>query len=181
MRVVVRVLWIAAAIITAVTPSLAQDASRVGISIGQPAAIGVHIPASSAVTIRPEVSFGGSSVKDTTIETSSWTLGLNVSALVYVHHDDRLRTYIAPRLEYAHSSIDTSSSSIVLPALDSGRNTWGGSGWFGAQYALSDRFSVFGELGFGASTSRFPTTSGTARPSAKNWGTRTAVGIVFFR
>ncbi len=180
MRVLVRALWIPVAMLAAVRPSHAQGAPRVGISMGYPAVIGIHIPASQAVTIRPEISFGGTSLTDVTVETSSWTLGLNVSALFYVHHDDRLRTYIAPRLEYGHASIDTSSSSIVLPTLDNDRNTWGGSGLFGAHYSLSNRFGVFGEVGFGYSTSTLPATSGTATPSAKSWGTRTAVGIVFF-
>jgi hypothetical protein len=148
--------------------------------MGYPSAIGIHIPVSRVVTIRPEISFSGTSLEDVTVETSSWIVGLNVSALFYVHHDDRLRTYIAPRLEYGHAWIDASSSSIALPLLNSDRTTWGGSGLFGAHYSLSDRFGIFGEIGFGFSTSTLPGTILTATPTSKSWGTRTAVGIVFF-
>ena len=175
-----RALWILVVILAAARPSHGQDASGVGISMGYPGAIGIHIPVSPAVTIRPELSFGGTSLTDTTVETSSWTLGLNISALFYVHHDDRLRTYIAPRLEFGYSSIDTSSTTIALPGLDGDRHTWGGSGSFGAHYSLSERFGVFGEVGSGFSTSTLPTTSGTPSPTAKSWGTRSAVGIVFY-
>lgn len=176
-----RALWITVVLLASATAAHAQDESRLGISMGYPAAIGVHIPLSDTVTIRPAISFTGTSVTDTTIETSTWNLGLNVSALFYVHHDDRLRTYIAPTLEYGHGATNTSSSTILLPTtLDSDRDTWGGSGLFGAQYSLNDRFGLFGEFGFGASMTRLPATSGTDRPSAKSWGTRTAVGVIFF-
>lgn len=169
------------ALLAAAPSAYAQDAPKLGFSMGYPAAIGVHIPVADVVTIRPEVSFSATSVTDATIDTSSWNLGLSVSVLVALYRDDRLRTYIAPRLEYGRASTDSSSSTVVLPTtLDSDRNTWGGSGLFGAQYSLSSRFGVFGELGFGFSTTRLPAPVGTPRPSAQSWGTRTAVGIVFF-
>jgi hypothetical protein len=169
-----------AALVAAATAAHAQDAPRLGISMGYPAAIGVHLRVSEGLTIRPEISFTGTSVDQATIETSSWNLGVNVSALFTVHGDDRLRTYVAPRLEYARVSTNTSSDILLVPvSLDSGRNVWGATGLFGARYSLSDRFALFGELGFGFSKTTLSDLD-AQQPSIRNWGTRTGVGVVFF-
>lgn len=64
-------------------------------------------------------------------------------------------------------------------------------GSFGAQYALHKRFSAFGEVGFGyswlstSSTSRTSSVFGNLitpdeEPRSRNWGTRSAVGIIFY-
>jgi hypothetical protein len=178
-----RLLLVAGGLLAYGTSVFAQDQSKVGLTMGFPAQIGVIFHVSDKVAIRPEVNFTGNSADVGGTSTSSWVFGLGVSALCYVSQHDHLRTYIAPRLDYSHGSTSTSPNSQIT-LNDTSRNTWGGAGSFGAQYALSDRFSVFGEAGFGVSHASTPLTATlsttTLKVNTTAWGTRGAVGVIFY-
>jgi predicted porin len=61
-------------------------------------------------------------------------------------------------------------------------------GLFGAEYSLHKRFSVFGEVGFGYTTSSSKSKSSPPSPiddliaggSAHGWSTRTGAGVIFY-
>jgi len=188
----IRRVLVLCSVLIAATPALAgaQEKHKAGITMGYPAAIGILWHVTDKVALRPELSFGGSST-DTSgsaldISGDGWTIGTGVSALFYLRTDDRLRTYISPRFVYGHSSSTSSTSGlaavtgITTTELTQSTNSIGGIGSFGAQYAVGDRFTLFGEFGFGFShidttASLTPTTS-----SGNSWGTRAGVGIVFY-
>jgi hypothetical protein len=68
----------------------AQERGDVGITMGDPAAVGVLFHVSDSLAIRPEVSFS-TTTTDIPLTTSSSTLyGVGVSALIYVKRWDAL-------------------------------------------------------------------------------------------
>jgi hypothetical protein len=106
---------------------------------------------------------------------------------------------VAPRFTYsrlAGSSERTSESfslinfSVVTTTTTTTETTIttkSATGLFGAQYSLHKRFSAFGEVGFGYSTSRSsgkttppPTFEISLNPSTHGWGTRTGAGVIFY-
>jgi hypothetical protein len=174
-------LVLALAVCSAV-PANAQDTSKIGITMGAPQSIGV-LWQSKKFALRPEVTFSGSSTSVSsnvsTGNSSGWNVGLGVSALFYLHQYDRLRTYIAPRFDYSHSSATvTTSTGGSLP--DTSRWSAGGAGSFGAQYAIADKFGVFGEAGFTFSHTTLPSIITAAEGHINAWGTRAEVGVIFY-
>ena len=168
----------------------AQDKGKVGLTMGYPGAIGIQWHVSDKVAIRPEFSFTGSSSELESgsfgSEGDSWTFGTNISALFYLTTDDKLRTYFAPRFTWSHGSSESELTGplptpiIVETESKSSGDAYGFGGSFGAQYGLGDRFLVFGELGFNYGHATSENNRSTTKTTTNAWGTRTAVGIVFF-
>jgi hypothetical protein len=169
---------------------LAQDASRVGVAMGYPAAVGVIWEATNRLAIRPEVTFsfmsGDSSDATGTIAgtSSAWTAGVGVSALFYIGGAADVRTYLSPKFSYWHNS----SSAGLAPGGSRSQNAssdYAVAGSFGAQYALGKRFSVYGEVGltYAWQTSSFSSTTANVvgtDSTAHSVGTRSAVGVIAF-
>jgi hypothetical protein len=159
----------------------AQDPPKTGIVIGYPTTVGILWHAGDKVAIRPEFAISGSNsdVGGSSFVThvSGWGVGVGVSALFYLHTDDHLRTYFVPRFAYTHTSNSTENSSVTASKTSVTSHTYGGSGSFGAEYGLGNRFAVFGELGFEVSHHSGPNTTSTV---GENWGTRGGVGVVFY-
>jgi hypothetical protein len=180
----------AAMLLLAGGTAAAQDHGRVGVTAGYPSTIGIIWHASDKIAIRPEISVSGGSSGSTAgsfdTDANRWSLGTGASVLFYLHTYERLRTYISPSLSYAHvSSTSTSSGlSAALGITTASVTTTGrsieGAGSFGAQYSLSDKFSVFGELGFGVSHAWSTSTLTSTRVTGNTWGTRTAVAMIFY-
>ena len=76
----------------------------------------------------------------------NWQASIGVSALFYVSKHDALRTYISPRWAYTRIASESEGVGSISSASGNVNNVTGS---FGAQYALSRRFSVFGEVGIG--------------------------------
>jgi hypothetical protein len=162
----------------------AQDAKKVGITMGYPTSVGVLWHVSDKVAIRPELSFGGGTAETTgsgiSVSSDNFTVTTGVSALFYLHTDDKLRTYVTPRFTYSHASTTSDSSSITNFSAEQTGNATGVQGLFGAQYGLGNRFAVFGELGFGFAHTTQKSSSSPTKGTSDSWGTRSAVGIVFY-
>jgi hypothetical protein len=182
-----RTLGLAAAITVgwAAGTASAQDDSRVGITMGYPASIGILWQATERVALRPEITLSRTSAESTatssltvftpdgrliTSTTTSrltndlWQVSAGLSALFYLTKHDALRTYLSPRWAYTRSSnSSTSDRTAIVTSGDSTGQFVGGS--VGAQYALGRRFSVFGEIGLGFSRTRIaPTVITTVVP-----------------
>jgi opacity protein-like surface antigen len=179
----------------------AQDTPKIGLSMGYPAAIGVIWHVTDRLALRPEISvtksateFIGSSLTfssggvltNTTTSTTldTWQVGVGLSALFYLSKHDALRTYLSPRYAYTRQSSSPSSSNTPTSVV-TGSNGHGNfvSGAFGAEYALGDRFSVFGEIGLGYSrTVSSPTSSlvGIGGSTASNLSTRSGAGVILY-
>lgn len=164
----------------------AQDTRTVGVTIAYPAAVGILWHASDTVAIRPDVSFSGSSsdatIGTTSFSSSAWNVGVGVSALFYLRKYDHLRTYFSPRYTYSRTSSTSTPANPTqgtLPDTTQTSTANGFAGSFGAQYGLSDRFSLFGELGFGFAHSTAKSDTGT-QGSGNAWGLRSGVGVVLY-
>ena len=167
-----------------------QEEGKVGITMGFPASIGVIFHATDRVAVRPELSFSTNTSEGTVSSTSDgWSVGTGVSALFYVATHDHVRTYVSPRISYSRFST-TSTSTISIPATTfsttATTSLWGGAGSFGAQYAPTPKFSVFGEVGLAYShqSGHVSVSTGLIVPptdaKGHQWGTRAGVGVVFY-
>jgi hypothetical protein len=172
-----------AVLLTAAGQASAQD-KKVGLTMGYPSAFGVVWHVTDKVALRPELSLAGGSSETTASAFSSnsdvTTIATGISALFYLNTADKLRTYVSPRFTYSHSTTDQDLSSITNSSAKSTSSNTGGQGSFGAQYYVSDRFAVFGELGIGFAHTENSSNATTTKGSAWAWGTRSAVGIVFY-
>jgi len=182
------------------SPVSAQDEPRVGITMGYPASLDLVWQVNEGLALRPELVVSSSSneitimtavpiinggVTATTSQVSTndnWQASIGVSALFYVSKHDALRTYVSPR--WAYTRVSSESGGVGSISSSSGNvNTVTGS--FGAQYALSRRFSVFGEVGAGYSrTTNKPTggpvSSFATASTTDSVATRSGAGVVLY-
>jgi hypothetical protein len=160
-------------------PAFAQQPSKVGLTLGYPQSVGLVIPVTDNVTLRPEMAFSRSSTEfegPFVIDDSrtSTTFGAGISALFYVSSWNDLRAYVSPRFLYSRASSDDDAKGTAYSVTGS----------FGAQYSLSDRFAVFGEVGLGWSRSESESFSSVTTIRATNrtttWSTRSALGAAIY-
>lgn len=160
----------------------AQDAAKTGVVMGYPASFGVIWHVNDSVAIRPEATFSWASFESldsSQPNTSNWQVGVGASGLFYVGRHDNLRPYVSPQWRYSHAgSGNTVSGSNNANQVN---------GMFGAQYALGDRFGVFGETGVAYSrssttltiqTSLLPTSSMTRHTDT--FGVVGRVGVILY-
>ena len=181
----------------------AQEKGAFGLTMGYPTSIGAVWHLSNSVALRPEVNFGfggsessreflGQSYES---ESDHSSVEFGISVLFYQQPRERLRTYFAPRFGYSHISSSSSADveipefilppglDIELPDLDdlieneSSRSAYSFGGVFGGQYALSDRFSIFGEVGID-----YRTSGGSSSLDIDTWnlGVRSAIGVILY-
>jgi hypothetical protein len=188
MRIVRNMAAAFAMVVVCASGAAAQDRSTVGITMGYPASVGIIWHLGDKIAIRPELTFSGSSSESTTpsgstVETESegWTLGTGISALFYLHDYDRLRTYFSPRFTYNKVTSTISSTNGVFNSSSTGRaSTYGIAGNFGAEGRIADKFSAFGEVGFGYNHTTTSSSSSSTRVEGDSWGTRAGVGVIFY-
>ena len=179
----------------------AQDQPSVGVTMGYPASIGVVWHVSDRIAIRPEVSLqqisttstsvittvvgivgGNVTTTTTTTQTTSdqWNTAVGASGLFYLERWEALRTYVSPRFLYSRSTSSSASSNSVSNN-EFTSNSYFFSGSVGADYTLSRRFGVYGELGFGYS---YQSTTNSFAPAGSNTGhtisTRSGVGAILY-
>ena len=176
------------AIVTALTsaPAHAQDASKVGITMGYPAAVGIVWQASEKVAIRPAISFVRSNSTSTSISSGSntWNLGTSVAALAYLKKYDNVRTYFSPSYHYSRTSLTItppSSSASPVGPIKTTSNSNGGAAAFGAEYAPSSHIRIYGEVGITFThLTQSASSTNLLNASANAWGTTAGVGFVFY-
>jgi hypothetical protein len=161
----------------------AQDNGKTGITMGYPAAVGIVTHITDRVAIRPElnVSFSSGTTElfpfaDTRSDGSA--IGIGVSALIYLGTGDKLRPYFSPRYTFARTS--SSSNSELRGSSESTSTSHTVAGSFGVQYALHDRFSIFGEVGVGHAVNRQKIGITESRSESRQTGTRSGVGVIFY-
>ena len=183
-----RVVLAAMATVAVPMAALAQEKGDAGLTMGYPGAIGVIYHVTDRFAIRPEITFaisnGKSETPFSTSEGDTATIGVGVSGIFYLKQVDKLRTYICPRYTYSHSD-STTTSSVLNPILDdeettSTNNAHAFVGTFGAQYALHERFSIFGEVGAGFTHTHSRSELSGLSSSSNQLSTRTGAGVVFY-
>jgi len=182
----------AALLVCAPGTTAAQEAGKVGLTMGFPAAVGIQWHVTDKVAIRPEFLFSTSSSElsgnSIATESDGWAFGTNISALFYLSTDDRLRTYVAPRFTWSGTNTTSELSGPVINPLtgetitesESTGNAYSFGGSFGAQYGLGERFIVFGELGLSYAHATTESNLSRFKTTTNGFGTRAAVGVVFF-
>jgi hypothetical protein len=176
----------AIALLCAATTSFAQDRRRTGLVVTTGAAVGLILPVSERVAIRPDISFSRSRVESersssSEVETSS--VSLAASLLFTTHRWDNLSTYVSPRLSYTRSAgTSVLSSGTTSTTFETTNTGYGLTGSFGVDYRLGERFAVFGETGltFTRQTSESDVSVSLGDTTARSFGTRSAVGVVFY-
>ena len=162
----------------------AQGAGKTGVTMGYPASIGIVWHATNKVAIRPDLSLSGGSaeISGSSFEndTDALSLGTGVSVLFYLRTYEHLKTYFSPRFTYSRTRTTSTSSGFTTASSTATSTSTGGAGSFGAQYALGDKFSVFGEVGFGVSHQKGTTSTSSNKATGNSWGTRTGVGVIFY-
>lgn len=213
-RSVASFVWIVAVLPAA--PAHAQDHGQVGLSMGYPASVGIVWQVADRFAVRPEISLVQSSTVNLTTLTvtfttpfntqtqttqtqltiDSTTVGTGVSALFYVGKREGLSTYVSPRYAYTRgtgttvaTSTSTGSGTAAPSTTETATRSHVVTGSFGAQYALSRRFCVFGEIGLGythgkaspeSSPSSSPSTTSRSESTNHAVSTRSGVGVVFY-
>lgn len=176
--------FFALAVLLAVPGIASAQDKKVGLTMGYPSSIAVVWHLSDKVALRPELSLAGGSVETSTsgfsFDTDTNAIGTGISALFYLNTADKLRPYVSPRFTYTHSTTEQDLSSITNSSTKGTSNSTGGQGSFGVQYYVSDRFAAFGELGVGFAHSESTTGLTPTKGTGWTWGTRSAVGIVFY-
>jgi len=147
----------------------AQDAPKLGLTMGYPSAIGVSWQAAERVAFRPELTATRGSSEGSTTDpiigatgtstpSDNWQVGVGLSALFYLTHDGGFRTYVTPRFAYSKTNASNAVAGSVVSSTSDGW-TYTTSGSFGAQYSFARHFGVFGEVGaaYTSSTNRVST------------------------
>jgi hypothetical protein len=164
----------------------AQDAHKVGLTMGYPSSVGILWNVSRRVAVRPEISFTWTSNEftsalDAKSTTTATAVGGGISGLFYMTTADKLRTYISPRFTYGRLTTETTTQGFPNGTSGSG-NTYSAAGSFGAQYAAGDRFTIFGEVGIGYSTQDSSSEVGIfgSTNATRSWSSRTGAGVVLY-
>ena len=179
----------------------AQERGQIGLSMGYPGSIGIVWHLSDAVAVRPDFQFRGTSVGGDYDETTT-TVGVGISALVYIAKRDALHMYVSPRFAYTRTTAELPAAvyadlpaslvpsvtlvpRVAFPTLKTTSTTKMIAGSFGAQYAVHKRFSVFGEAGFsyGKLDTGYPSTLAlitVPNTGPRTWGTQTAAGVIVY-
>jgi opacity protein-like surface antigen len=165
--------------------AVAQDQGDVGMTIGHPGSVGVLWHVSDRVAVRPEFQFSYISSESTVGElglassSHGWNFAPGVSALFFLQRFNNLRTYFSPRFTFSRSTSSFESDASGSTATSTNKS-YSGTASFGTQYSFSDRFSLFAEIGLGATRTTGSSALSSARSSGYQWTTRTGVGAAFY-
>lgn len=156
----------------------AQEAGKIGVTMGFPESVGLIWHATEKMAVRPEFSFTTNSTDADFAESSNTTFSTGLSALFYLDRQDRFATYVSPRYAFRRSASEVEGRRGE--EQESSSRTHLVSGSFGAQYWLGERFSLFGELGLAYLWGSAGDDDEDDEPTARSFDTRSAVGIVFY-
>jgi hypothetical protein len=157
----------------------AQEAGKVGITMGYPAGFGMIWHASDKLAVRPEFTFAFGSSESTLSEADSTGVGLGVSVLFYTKKWDNAAAYVAPRFAWSHTNSESTGGFNGFVSEATG-NAYVYSGSFGAQGWVGDHFSAYGEVGLGYSTSSTKSSLTSSKLSSNTFSIRSGVGVAFY-
>jgi hypothetical protein len=165
-------------VVLASSTAAAQEAGKVGLTMGFPAAVGVIWHATPRVALRPEFTFTHSSSEGLSVDSSTTAVGLGIGALFYVKKWDSVATYWTPRFAWGHATHEASSTFVVASEVTS--NTYQYSGSFGAQGWIGQRFSAFGEVGLAYQRGTSKSANTGLRTTSDTLTTRAGVGVALY-
>jgi hypothetical protein len=112
-------------------------ALRPALVIGGPSSIGVQLPLTPRILLRPDLSVTRTTFNVGATESKFVVVTLGMSALVWLREREALRTYAAPRVALARSTYDNGSFT----------DQWFFETAFGVSAPLTRRLAIFGEVG----------------------------------
>ena len=159
----------------------AQEKGKVGITMGYPASVGLLWHVADNVALRPEFDFAHSNRDSEISESSTDTVGLGVSLLLYMKKWDNTAAYFVPRFAWSHASAKSESDfgGSNFESKSTG-DAYTYSGSFGAQGWLGSRFSAYGEVGLAYTTASSESELSGSENKTTGFGLRSGVGIVFY-
>ncbi len=166
------------AVVVAATPlgaqGEAQDAlqgealgRRPALVIAGPATVGLQIPLSARLTLRPDLSITRTTFNVSGNESKFVNLGLGLGLLVRLGQFDGMHTYVAPRVAISRSTFDDGSTSDL----------WFFDAAFGVSAPVTKRLAIFGEVGPRVTYSDQSTS--TVENRTTNLVARSALGVTF--
>lgn len=187
MRRIGVVLLVVCAGVLAANTAAAQERGHTGLAMGIPASLSVIWHATDRFALRPEftvtkASSESTTTSGTTTSTDALGVGFAISALYYLAKTDNLSTYVSPRFSYSRNTVDaeTDSTFALFPRTETTARSIGLAGAFGAQYAVSRRFGVFGEVGVQWSDQHAEADTTDAESNGWTFAPRTAVGVILY-
>ena len=160
----------------------AQDKGDFGLTMGAPLSIGFISHISDRFALRPEIQLRASTTETEStfsgIEADSLDFSVGVSGLIYIGDKDKLRMYVSPR--YVFGRTDTKLESLFGVGGEDTFTSHSLTGSFGVQYSLHERFSVFGEAGFGVTVTERESGTSPVHSESAAFATRSAVGVTFY-
>ena len=158
----------------------AQEAGKVGVTMGFPASVGVIWHTSEKIAVRPEFSFTHSSTDSRITNSNSDTVALGVSVLFYTKKWDNAAMYLAPRFSWSHGSSESETDDGDFESSSSG-DSYTYSGSVGAQGWIGSRFSVFGEVGLSYGTASSESDNPfSSEIKNQSFTIRSGVGVVLY-
>lgn len=161
--------------------ALAQERGDTGLVVEAPGSVGLIWHVTDRLAVSPAVSFSHRAVTAEPqviddIESSASTVAFDISARFYLATWDKLQAYVSPVFNTAIHSADTDLGD---------ESSFGVAGLFGLQYALSDRFGVFGATGVSYQRSTLENTLGgplfpSIKTTVSSIGSESRVGIIFY-
>jgi hypothetical protein len=170
-----------AVIIASLIPAFAsaQEAGKVGVTMGFPASVGIIWHVSEKVAVRPDFAFVHSTYDSDLGDASSDSVGLGASVLVYLKKWENSAAYFAPRFAWSHASSESEADFGGFESKSSG-DAYTYSGSFGAQGWIGRRFSAYGEVGLSYSTGTSESEVSERETTSGGFNIRSGVGVVLY-
>jgi len=177
----------------------AQDTGKFAVAVGTlnigesaSGSVGVLWQFAHRFAVRPDFTYSykysqynnlsyGNPGFDYTQHTTTTTTGLGISGPISIYSKDNLRLYVSPRFAFYRTSISSGVSGSFHSSSES--SSWGPYSArlsFGAQYALSHRFAVYGDSGIENVWSKTPISQFGSSTRSSNWQTTTAIGLLVY-
>jgi hypothetical protein len=149
----------------------AQEGRGNALVIGGAGQLGMLFEASDRLAIRPDLSYVRGSSNSSFGSGSSWDLVVGLATLHYLSREDRLRTYWTPRVSIAFEG--------SAPSIDGEQDSYTVSVALGARGNVTDRFSLFGEVGPELDYRETSATLGgnTFTSTSRQWSIANRVGV----
>jgi opacity protein-like surface antigen len=175
-----RKLFVSAIVVCGMFPSLllAQDKvvekRKFGLTFPN---IGIIWRISDTVAFLPDINLShGWSDLGTTGDSTNNSIGVNAALRFYLHDWKGIRFYVSPRYGYGWSNVE---SPFQGSTIASELRTHSVSGAWGVEYAVSDRISLFGDIGIRYSHGKTDsTTSFSSGTSSNSTGTAGTWGLI---
>lgn len=153
----------AAALLTlALASPVAAQEKPFGITFGYPGSIGVFWQVRERIALRPEFTIGYSSERDPDISVTAggWRFGIATSAVLTLYRDKPRHLYAVPYYEfrrrnvtfaqdmsYAPDPLEPQRSALTVIEVNTHTNDHTIAGLIGIAFDVSDRSTVFAEVG----------------------------------